>query len=206
MCVCVCVWGGWVWERESIKVFGVNSIRHWMSTSVAIAAPSQSTYTITIWCKISIHVRAIMCENRWFVTKEKKGRKEVHQMRFNGSFTDGNVEECHWNGKRVHVLLKRECDVFFRSLLKSLFSSSASSFSNANRNAWLWSFQLDLFHSGWQKKWIREKGMQCKYGVKHNRKSEQIWNYSVNLMGLRLKQPLSSKKDWIYVEHIILIK
>lgn len=74
-----------------------------------------------------------MCENRWFVTREKK----VHQIRFNGTFNDGNVEKCHWNGKRVHVLLKRECDVFFLFCFfffryhQLNISSSSSSFSRS---------------------------------------------------------------------------
>lgn len=154
----------WVWKRD----FGVNSIRHWMSTSVAIAAPSQSSYTITIWNKISIHVRAIMCENRWFVAKKRRRGKKVHQMRFNSTFIDGNAEKCHWNGKRVHVLLKRECEAFF---FAPLISSSPtqhiasiiiiififfSFIRNSNESAWLWSFQLDLFHSGRQKKQVWE--------------------------------------------------
>lgn len=51
-------------------------------------------------------------------------------MRLNGTFHDGNVEKCHWNGKRVDVLLKRECDAFSPpdSTLHHQFNTLSSSF------------------------------------------------------------------------------
>lgn len=128
-------------HKQSMKKqdFRVNLIHHWMSGSVAMA-PSQSHHHHHQWHKISIHVRSVMCENLWFVTKKKKKFIKYDLMAlFKWCEVLKNVIEMekesmfYWN---VNVMFS---SLFFSLLFFSTSTSSLPSFSFflSIGNSWL---------------------------------------------------------------------